>query len=86
MNDDNHFSVPEIGRAVRRARRLAQAEGKAWSPYKTWQTLTGLRKRCHAKVQKDPKGRDPSTERPAAIESYLERMRYHAGSKDSPVG
>ena len=78
LKDDHHFLYPEVGRAIRRARRIALAEGKTFTPYQAWRTLDNLRKRCHSKTIKDPKGRRPETERPAALEGYLERRRHGA--------
>lgn len=79
-------SFPEIGRCYEKVRREELRSGKKATAYQYWKAISGLRKRCHAKVVKDPKGRDPATERAAAIEAYLERMRFHARPNDEDVG
>ena len=76
-------SFPEIGRLYRRVRKEAESHGKEATPYQYWKALAKLRKRCHSKVAKDPKGLRPETERPAQLEGYLERMRY---AKESNMG
>ena len=69
-------SFPEIGRVYKRVREEAAKHGKEATTYRYWQAIDAYRKRCHSKVAKDPKARDPQTERAAAIEVYLERNRH----------
>ena len=69
-------SFPEIGRVYKRVRKEAEKDGKTATTYQYWQAIDAFRKRCHAKVIKDPKGRNPETARPAELEAYLERKRH----------
>jgi len=72
-------SFPEIGRIYRRVRKEAENNGKTATSYQYWKAINAFRKRCHSKVVRDPKGRDPATQRPAELEAYLERRRNNGG-------
>ena len=76
-------SFPEIGRLYSRVRREAARDGKKATTYQYWKAIEAYRKRCHAKVIKDPKGRDPATERASVIEVFLERGRSNGRTKET---
>jgi len=86
MAHDNYKSYPEIGRAIRRARRFAQTQDKSFTAYQAYKALKALRQRAEGKVRKDPKERLPETVRWAAIGLVLERRRHQHGSNDSEMG
>ena len=74
--DSKVTSFPEIGRVYQRVQKEAREHGKEATAFRYWRAIEAFRKRCHAKVIKDPKGRNPQTERPAAIEAFLERAKW----------
>ncbi len=69
-------SFPEIGRVYKRVRREAAERGKEATTYQYWRAIEAFRRRVHSIAKKDPKERDPATQRASELETYLEGARH----------